>query len=517
MPPVNSSSDDFGIIFKNDNSGYFSSNRVGGKGGDDLYGFALSGMITSISGKILLSTRTDDGAQNVKVFLLTDKGTILQTTSTDGTGFFQFENLLSDQNYTVRIDETDPSLINQKKFYLTDAKNKIIRTIVKGKEGIFVFENLPPDLSSLTALNVDDVSLKNISIAGNLYAGDQRKALNGTKVNLLDESGNIIQSTTTNAFGSFVFMNISPDKNFAVTLDESDPQVGSNKIYFTNKSGKEIAMGKGGKFKFEILASDTNTLSMLIVEDSQLIVDLKGILFSDKEGKNKLSNSSIKLVDERGNVITESKTDANGQFKFVNLASYKNYLVQLNENDSTLAFKDVFLADAGGHVVATLKSASGKFFRFSFLPMEEQSLISIYFDDPWLKVAMEKSEAYKDSALTIIENIYYEYEKWNLRPEAIIKLDKVVQAMKNNADMHVEILANTDSRGAEEYNLKLSQKRANAAVSYIVSKGINKSRLTALGNGESKPVNHCTEGVECTEEQHAQNRRTEFNIKKGKK
>lgn len=514
MPPINSSSDDFGILFKDDNSGYFSSNRTGGKGSDDLYGFALSGLITSISGKILLSRQTDDGAQNVKVFLLTDKGTILQTTTTDKSGFFQFENLLSDQNYTLQIDESDPSLINQKKFYLTDARNKIIRTIVKGKEGIFVFENLPSDLSRLSSLNEDDVNLKNISIAGNLYAGDQRKALENAKINLLNDKGEVVQSTTTNAFGSFVFMNISPDQNFTVMLDESDPKTASKKIYFTNKSGKEIAMSKEGKFKFHILASDTNTLSLLTVEDAQLMIDLKGILFADKEGKSRLSNSNISLVDEKGNVMDSSKTDDRGNFKFVNLASDKNYLVRLKEDDPALASKEVFLADARGRVVATLKSANGKFFRFSFLPMEDQALVNIYFDDPWLQVSKANYEARQDTS--IIENVYYDYQKWHLLPQANITLDKVVKAMKANKRMTLEIVANTDARGSEAYNLKLSQKRAQSAVNYLVAKGISKNRLTAIGKGETQPVNRCTEGVECAEEEYARNRRTEFNIKNSK-
>lgn len=515
MPPINSTSDDFGIIFKDDNSGYFSSNRVGGKGSDDLYGFALSGLITSISGKILLSQQAEDGAQNVKVFLLTDKGTILQTTTTDKSGFFQFQNLLSDQNYTLRLDESDSSFINQKKFYLADAKNKIVRTIVKGKEGVFVFENLPPDLSKLSAFSEEDVNIKNISIAGNLYAGDQRKALENAKVNLLNEKGEVIQSTTTNAFGSFVFMNISPDNNFTVTLDNADPSLASKKIYFTNKSGKEIAMGKDGKFRFSILASDTNTLSLLVVEDSQLMIDLKGILFADKDGKDRLKNSTISLVDEKGNVVDSLKTDESGNFKFINLAADKNYLVRLREDDPTLTSKDVFLANAGGRVVATLKSANGKFFRYSFLPTEEQSLVSIYFDDPWLQVAKTNSDAYKDTS--IIENIYYDYQKWDLLPQANITLDKVVKAMKTNKDLTLEVISNTDSRGSEVYNLKLSQKRAQAAVNYIVSKGIGKGRLKAIGKGETMPVNRCTEGVECSEEEYAQNRRTEFNIKRGAK
>lgn len=517
MLPINSTSDDFGILFRDDNSGYFSSNRAGGKGSDDLYGFGLSGMITSISGKILLSNKTDDGAQNVKVFLLTDKGTIMQTTTTDGSGFFKFENLLADQSYMVRVDESDASLINQKKFYLADVKSKLVRVIVKGKNGVFIFENLPPDLTKLSELHEDDASLKNFSIAGNMYAGDNRTPIENTKVNLLNDKGDVVQSTTTNAFGSFVFMNISPEENFTVTLDANDAALASQKIYFTNKSGKEIAMSSGGAFKFQILASDRNTLSLLTVEDSQLLVDLKGTLFADKTGKTRLANSDISLVDANGNVVGSAKTDASGNFKFVNLPADKNYMVRLKEDDPSLSSKDVFLADAKGRIVATLKSAGGKFFRYSFLPMEEQSLSSIYFDDPWLKVAKMQAEAKKDSmasVMTIIENVYYEYQKYDLLPQTIITLNKVIDVLKANPDITIDLISHTDSRGTSEFNMKLSEKRAQTAVDYTISKGISNSRLTAKGMGETRLVNKCTDGAECSEEEHAQNRRTEFKVKK---
>ncbi|MEK6615690.1 MAG: OmpA family protein, partial [Bacteroidota bacterium] len=439
------------------------------------------------------------------------------TASTDGFGFFKFDNLLADQNYMVRVDESDASLINQKKFYLADVKNKVVRVIVKGNGGIFIFENLPPDLTKLSRLEEDDVLLKNFSIAGNMYAGDSRTPIENTKVNLLNDKGETVQSTTTNAFGSFVFMNITPDKNFTVTLDAADPKITSQKIYFTNKSGKEIAMSSGGAFKFQVLASDKNTLSLLTVEDSQLLVDLKGTLFADKTGKKRLTNSDISLVDDAGNVVRTSTTDASGNFKFVNLPADKNYMVRLQENDLSLSSKDVFLADAKGRIVATLKSASGKYFRYSFLPMDEQSLSTIYFDDPWLKVAKMQSEARKDSltnTMTIIENVYYEYQKFDLLPQTIITLNKVIDVMKANPDITIDLISHTDSRGTDEFNMKLSEKRAQTAVDYIIAKGIDKKRLLAKGMGETQLINKCKDGVDCPEEEHAQNRRSEFKVKK---
>lgn len=84
--------------------------------------------------------------------------------------------------------------------------------------------------------------------------------------------------------------------------------------------------------------------------------------------------------------------------------------------------------------------------------------------------------------------------------------------MQQNPTLKIELSSHTDSRGNDDYNLKLSQRRADAAVAYIVSKGINRNRLEAKGYGETRLVNNCGNGVECSEEQHQENRRTEIKV-----
>lgn len=111
-----------------------------------------------------------------------------------------------------------------------------------------------------------------------------------------------------------------------------------------------------------------------------------------------------------------------------------------------------------------------------------------------------------------LENIYYDYNKWNIRPDAAIELDKLVKIMQDNPKIRIELSSHTDSRGSDKYNMNLSQKRAQSAVDYIVSKGIDKGRIYAKGYGESKPLNKCTNGVKCTEEEYQWNRRTEFKV-----
>ena len=110
-----------------------------------------------------------------------------------------------------------------------------------------------------------------------------------------------------------------------------------------------------------------------------------------------------------------------------------------------------------------------------------------------------------------IENIYYNFDKYNIRDDAKPELDKLVRIMNENP-VNVELGSHTDSRGSIEYNDKLSQKRAESVVKYILSNGIDNSRVTAKGYGEQQLVNKCTNGVPCTISEHQANRRTEFKV-----
>ena len=113
-----------------------------------------------------------------------------------------------------------------------------------------------------------------------------------------------------------------------------------------------------------------------------------------------------------------------------------------------------------------------------------------------------------------IPMIYFDFDKWAIRPDAEVELQKVVEAMHTHAELKIAIRSHTDSRGKDSYNMKLSSKRAKATMNYLVAQGIAKDRLTAEGYGESQLVNQCSNGVACTKEEHQLNRRSEFIIVK---
>ena len=113
----------------------------------------------------------------------------------------------------------------------------------------------------------------------------------------------------------------------------------------------------------------------------------------------------------------------------------------------------------------------------------------------------------------VLNAIYFDYDKSNITKEAAFELDKLVEAMKAKPAMVIMAKSHTDSRGSDQYNMSLSNRRAKSTVQYIISKGIAKERISGQGYGESEPKVAC--GENCTDAEYAQNRRSEFLIVKG--
>ena len=112
----------------------------------------------------------------------------------------------------------------------------------------------------------------------------------------------------------------------------------------------------------------------------------------------------------------------------------------------------------------------------------------------------------------VLENLLYDLGKASIRQEGYTVLERVVTFMNDNPEVKIEISSHTDSRSSDAFNKKLSQLRANNVKQYLIDKGIDESRIKAIGYGESKLLNKCKDGVKCTEEEHQVNRRTEMQI-----
>jgi outer membrane protein OmpA-like peptidoglycan-associated protein len=129
-------------------------------------------------------------------------------------------------------------------------------------------------------------------------------------------------------------------------------------------------------------------------------------------------------------------------------------------------------------------------------------------------VVDQKLGIYGEGDVFTLKNIYYSFDRFDIRKDAVGDLNKVVALMKKNPTMVIELRSHTDSRADASYNQTLSDRRAKSAVDYIAKRGISRSRLIAKGYGESELLNECADGVPCSETEHQLNRRTEFKILK---
>ena len=128
-----------------------------------------------------------------------------------------------------------------------------------------------------------------------------------------------------------------------------------------------------------------------------------------------------------------------------------------------------------------------------------------------LRVALVEELSPAEAELLILqERIYFEYDKAEITSEAALELDKLVELLNEYPEINIKVVSHTDERGSESYNMELSQQRAKNTVNHLIENGIDESRLTAEGKGKTEPVNSCKDG--CTDEEHQENRRSEFKI-----
>ena len=124
------------------------------------------------------------------------------------------------------------------------------------------------------------------------------------------------------------------------------------------------------------------------------------------------------------------------------------------------------------------------------------------------------TSTYKVGQIITLDNVYYDFNKATIRGDASYELDRVVEILHQYPSMEIQLLSHTDARGNKVYNEDLSQRRAELAVKYLITRGITANRLTSKGYGKWLLKNHCADGINCSESEHQANRRTEIKITK---
>jgi outer membrane protein OmpA-like peptidoglycan-associated protein len=267
---------------------------------------------------------------------------------------------------------------------------------------------------------------------------------------------------------------------------------------FADENKQMMMLAKSQKHLDEKKTVNTNIAADSLFVDFVLEKDPGFFLFAlitDSKTKQVLEGVQLKFTDPKGAIIS-AKTSSKGEFKEElfnkKLGDSLKYRIEISKK---------------GYVTKTVDMKWA---------LKKRGLQNIHEK---LDINLSKVEIGGDlSQMSNLGNIYFDFGKWNIRPDAAAELDKIVRILNENSGMVVELGAHTDCRSSKAYNLKLSDNRAKASVNYIRKRISNPSRITGKGYGENKLLNNCAcEGkIEstCTEEEHAKNRRTEFIILK---
>jgi outer membrane protein OmpA-like peptidoglycan-associated protein/tetratricopeptide (TPR) repeat protein len=562
--PLNSPKDDFGIFYKDDENGYFSSNRVGGVGSDDIYAFNWH-LVTAQTQLAGLLEYDKLPAAGISINLLDEEDNIISTTTTDQDGKFVFDKLAQDKNYLLAIDSEDDSFLENSNLFLTNSKGEKVLMANRESKGRFKFQALPhDDYEALSILVEEDESLFDLTVYGQVYQilpGDYSV---GMEVWMVDDEGNVVGKTTTDENGKFFFEKLPGDKTYVYRLAENDEalnlvfldQYGHLKplaeedgslfdltvfgqvyqilpgdysagmeVWMVDDEGNVVGKTKtdeNGKFFFEKLPADKTYGYRLAENDEDLnivFLDEKGDLEPLAEEDKSLFNLNVQgqiykklpgdysggmavwAVDDEGNILGKTTTDENGAFFFEKLAIDKSYLFRLAEDDEEL---NIIFVDENGKIEESAQRLLNGQYRYLRLASDKNVITLINEIDEVIKI--EENENF------IISKVLYDFASDEINDAAAVELGKLVLILQKNKHIGVELSSHTDSKGGKVQNMQLSQRRADAAVRYVVSKGIDKKKIVAKGFGETMPVAPNEINGKDNPDGRAKNRRTEFKV-----
>lgn len=248
--------------------------------------------------------------------------------------------------------------------------------------------------------------------------------------------------------------------------------------FFT--SNREGGAGGDDIYSFVDNSSDLKQITYL----------LKGTTYQRDEDSVQtiLGNVQVRLMDENNVMVDDIISSRGGSFSFP---------VQPEKTYTIIGDKENFFTER------TIFSTVGE-----GVPQDE---LVERFTEKVFDAEVTLDPIILNKAI-VVPNIYYDLNRAEIRSDAAIELDKLVILLADNPGVRIELSSHTDSRAGDDFNQDLSQRRAQSAVDYIVSQGISRERLVAKGYGETQLINGCTNDVQCTEEEHQQNRRTEFKV-----
>lgn len=492
MPPINTIYDDFGMtFFGGDQKGFFSSNRTEGKGDDDIYAFIVKKRPSLFVDGPFVRFDNDALFGDLK-YRITDKDqTAVPLDSTKD--YFSFQPFAGD---TYKAEMLKDGLTDNEVFFKHGGpankyeylnlevralpKAVLVKGLVKDRntpladqEVLVLKEGIPADTAYTNGKGVFSYATPPDNNYTFLALTDEGKA-DFIRRNLLNY--NVMVRSSNNTLLQDVKANLSINDR-----PWGDFNTGVNGIFsFKAMKGQKVSLNLE---KNKYANTDTSFTALPDTDDPEsMLVNLFLTMYPDIG----------ETATVKGNVRAAGEPVKNAQVTVFS----NGKIVQLLPSDEKGDFKLRLQPEQYYNLVVT----SPGFFQYDTLILTDERTVA-----EKLLVGLSPIVVNKDVRL---ENIYYDYNKYNIRRDARNTLNKIVTFMEANPKAIIELNAHTDDRSDEPYNLKLSQKRAESAREYMIAEGINASRVTAKGYGEAQLLIPQAQ----SEFEHQINRRTQFKV-----
>ena len=328
-----------------------------------------------------------------------------------------------------------------------------------------------------------------VSVEGYAFEEGNRGYVRNVNVSFLKEDSNeLLAQVKTDKDGKFA-AKLPVDMNFQLVAAKkhfiSKEQVVTTKgVEADAKVFLKVEMERKPGYVFDVTLAEAGASKATAVVNA--IEGARVEVFNNTTGKQELDLKNypypnFKFTFEKGNHYT----------LMIRKKGFLNKRIEayIDVDDCILCFDGLGIVDPGVTDVLTNDNEIGTFLA---------------------NIELERAQLNKTFA---IENIYYDYDQFVIRDDAAAELQKLFEVLNDNPGIIIEMGSHTDSRGRDPYNRQLSDKRAKAAVDYLVEYGkVDAKRLTWKGYGESSLVNDCGNGAPCKEQEHQLNRRTELKI-----
>ena len=471
---ISSDKTDFGAVLTNDNNVYFASARNTSRRNSnfndepylDIYKatYNANGTISEATAVTNLNTKWHDGPVSV---------------SADGKTMYYGSESFNEKEYTkdkekkakfgkiylYKATKSGDSWSNAKPLPFNSAAYDVRNpSISKDGKTLYFSSNMPGGFGG------EDIW--KVSVDGDKYGKPENL---GAKVNteanesfpfITDDSVLYFSSNGKQGFGGYDVFTIDLAKGGDATNVGAPVNTTKDDFAFTFNSAKKVGF----------FSSNRDGVDNIYIANPICSVQAIALVKDAKTGKL-IDAAKVVLVDVDEKVVDGQFTDVNGKSSF-GIACDMAYSFQVSRQGYESAVFAVAKTDGGEIIVEALLN-------------------------PILPIITEKE--------VILQPIYFEFNKSNITQEGAEELNKLVVVMEENPTMIIFAKSHTDNRGSDKYNMNLSDRRAKSTVQYLISKGVAKSRISGQGFGETEPKVNCDT---CTEEEHAQNRRSEFLIVK---